>query len=284
MSRIIAICNQKGGVGKTTTCTSLAAYLAFLGKRVLLIDFDPQHNATSSLGVSHEVDETIYHALLGGKEPGEVVKETHLTNLRVVPASEDLAGALVELVPLPERERFLRNFLDTIKHNHDFIFIDLGPSLNLLTINGLLASDEVLIPIQCEYLSLEGVSQLLNTIERIKQNLGHPLKIAGALLTMYDKREKLSREVAEEIRRKFPHHVYTVEIPRSIALAEAPSFRRPVILYAPQSAGAQAYEQLAKEVIAQDESTTHDTLPVDINSDSNNSNYENNHDNSDNGQ
>lgn len=249
MTRVIAVFNMKGGVGKTTTAMNLSAYLAMLGKKTLLIDFDPQFNATIGVGVHLEPDETIYHALLAGQAEEKVIKQTALTNFEIAPASADLAGALVELVNLPDREKYLRNFVERIKHRYDFIIIDLGPSLNLLTINGLIAADEVLIPIQCEYYSLEGLSQLLGTVTLIRNNLEHDLKIAGALLTMYDKREKLSRDVAKEIRRRFPHKVYEIEIPRSVALAEAPQFKKPIMLYAPQSSGALAYERLAKEII-----------------------------------
>lgn len=249
MARVIAICNQKGGVGKTTTAMNLSAYLAMSGKKTLLIDFDPQFNATIGVGVRYEPDETIYHVLLAGQAEERVIKQTALTNFEIAPASSDLAGMLVELVNLPEREIYLRNFIGRIRERYDFILIDLGPSLNLLTINGLMAADEVLIPIQCEYYSLEGLSQLLETVELIKNNLGHDLKVAGALLTMYDKREKLSRDIAKEVRRRFPHRVYEIEIPRSVALAEAPQFKKPIMLYAPQSPGALAYERLAKEII-----------------------------------
>ncbi|MFA6365353.1 MAG: ParA family protein [Candidatus Paceibacterota bacterium] len=251
MARVIAVCNQKGGVGKTTTAMNLAAYLAILGNRTLLIDFDPQFNATVGLGVTHAPDETIYHALLAGKVPEHTIKRTHLANLDLVPASSDLAGALIELVGLADREYVLRNFVTQVSPLYDFILIDLPPSLNLLTINGLLAAGEVIIPVQCEYYSLEGLSQLLQTVTLIRDNLDHPLKIGGALLTMYDKREKLSREVAREVRRRFPHHVYDIEIPRSVSLAEAPSFHKPVVLHAPQSSGALAYERLAREVAMQ---------------------------------
>lgn len=251
MARVIAIYNQKGGVGKTTTAMNLAAYLAIHGSRTLLIDFDPQFNATVGLGVKHAPDETIYHALLAGQEPARAVKQTHLANLHLAPASGDLAGALVELVNLPEREYFLKKFVDEMRPRYDFIFIDLPPSLNLLTVNGLLASDEIIVPVQCEYYSLEGIGQLLHTIDLIRNNVGHPIKVGGALLTMYDKRERLSREIAREVRRRFPHHVYEVEIPRSVSLAEAPSFQKPVALHAPHSSGAEAYERLAREVALQ---------------------------------
>ena len=253
MARVISIFNQKGGVGKTTTAMNLGAYLAMQGKRVLLIDFDPQFNATVGCGVRYGADETIYHALLAGAAPERVIKQTFLANFDIAPASADLAGGLIELVNLPDREMYLRNFVSRLRNNYDFILIDLGPSLNLLTINGLMASDEVIVPIQCEYYSLEGLSQLLQTIDLVKVNLGHDIKVAGALLTMYDKREKLSREIAREVRRRFPYRVYEGEIPRSIALAEAPSFQKPVVLYAPQSAGARAYEMLAREVVGGEE-------------------------------
>lgn len=249
MARVIAVFNQKGGVGKTTTAKELAAYLAVLQNRTLLVDFDPQANATSGLGISHEPGETIYHALFGGAEGARVIKQSVLSFLDVVPSSPDLAGALVELVSLDERERHLRKFIESVKNGYDFILIDLGPSLNLLTINGLLAADEVIVPVQCEYYSLEGLGQLLQTLELVSKNLGHAHRNVSALLTMHDKRERLSREIAEEVRKRFPHRVFETVIPRSVSLAEAPSFRRPVILYAPQSPGALAYEALAREVI-----------------------------------
>ncbi len=256
MARVIAIFNQKGGVGKTTTAMNLSAYLAMTGRKTLLIDFDPQYNATVGLGVRHEADETIYHILLAGQAPERAIKDTYLANLQMIPASPDLAGALVELVNLPDREWYLRNFIERVRGNYDFILIDLGPSLNLLTVNGLASADEILVPIQCEYYSLEGLSQLLTSVDLIKNNLGHEIKSVSALLTMYDKREKLSREIAREVRRRFPYKVYEAEIPRSVALAEAPSFQKPIMLYAPQSPGALAYERLAQELIEGNFSTT----------------------------
>ncbi len=253
MARVISICNQKGGVGKTTSAINLSAYLAALGKRVLLVDFDPQANASSSLGFSLDLNEdNIYHGIFGYAPLDKLIKNTVIYNHHLIPANQHLAGALVELVNMPEREYYLRKFLNRLRHEYDYIFIDLPPSLSLLTVNGLVASDEILIPIQCEYLSLEGLGQLLSTIDLINNNLGHQVKIAGAVLTMYDKRERLSREVAKEVRLHFPYRVYETEIPRSVALAEAPSFRKPVILYNPNSSGARAYEQLAREVLSEE--------------------------------
>jgi chromosome partitioning protein len=253
MAKVITICNAKGGVGKTTTAINLGAYLAALGKKILLIDFDPQANATSGLGLEpKKIIDHIYHAIFGYAEIGNVLKNTLLYNYHLIPANQDLAGALVELVSLDEREFFLRKLINRLRHEYDYILIDLPPSLNLLTLNGLVAADEVLIPIQCEYYSLEGLSQLLEIIDLINQNLGRQINIAGGLLTMYDKREKLSREVAWEVRKHFPHYVYETEIPRCVALAEAPSFGKPIILYNPNSSGAKAYERLAREIIGKE--------------------------------
>lgn len=249
MARIITILNQKGGVGKTTTVVNLGAYLAYFQKKTLVIDLDPQFNATIGLGIRHAERETIYHALIGEIDIKSAVRATSLAHLDIVPSSPDLSGALVELLDLPDRNERLQNVIEPLREEYDFILIDLGPSLNILTLNGLVASDEVLIPVQCEYFSLEGIHQLLETVNLVKEKLGHPIKISGALLTMYDKREKLSREMAREIRRRFPYRVYDIEIPQSVALAEAPSFRRPVMLHAPQSSGAFAYEALAREII-----------------------------------
>lgn len=253
MAKVITICNAKGGVGKTTTAINLPAYLAALGKRILLIDFDPQANATSGLGLEpKKIIDHIYHAIFGYAEIASVIKNTLLFNYHIIPANQDLACALIELVGLDEREFFLRKFVNRLRHEYDYIFIDLPPSLNLLTINGLVAADEVLIPIQCEYYSLEGLSQLLEIVDLINNNLGRQINIAGGLLTMYDKREKLSREVAQEVRKNFPYYVYETEIPRSVALAEAPSFGKPIILYDPNSPGAKAYERLAREIISKE--------------------------------
>ena len=253
MARVIAICNAKGGVGKTTTAVNLGAYLAAAGKRVLLIDFDPQANASSALGHNQMTNEaSVYHAILEQVTPEQVIKPSVIYNYHYVPSAPHLAGALVELVNVPEREYFLRKFVNRVRHDYDYILIDLPPSLSLLTVNGMVAADEVIIPVQTEYYSLEGIGQLLETVNLIRDNLAHPIRVSGAVITMYDKREHLSREVSKNIRRHFPHHVFEVEVPRAVALAEAPSFSKPIILYRPDSPGAQAYERLAREVIAQE--------------------------------
>jgi chromosome partitioning protein len=252
MARVIAICNQKGGVGKTTTAVNLGAYLAAAGRKVLLVDFDPQANASSALGHSTKSELSIYHGILGTAPYEEIVKPTVIFNYHFVPAAPHLAGALVELVDVPEREYFLRKFVNRLRHNYDYILIDLPPSLSLLTVNGLVAADEVLIPVQAEYYSLEGLGQLLETVELIRTNLRHPLRVSGALVTMYDRREHLSREISKNLRRHFPHHVFDVEVPRAVALAEAPSFSKPILLYRPDSSGATAYRRLAQEILVQE--------------------------------
>jgi chromosome partitioning protein len=253
MARVIAICNAKGGVGKTTTAVNLGAYLAVAGKRVLLVDLDPQGNASSALGHNPlNVERSVYHGLLGEAEPRELVKPSIIYNFHLIPSAPHLAGALIELVNLENREYRLRNFLHHIRHEYDYIIIDLSPSLTLLTINALIAADEVMIPVQAEYYSLEGLGQLLQTIELLKNNLDHPIKIAGAVLTMTDPAARFSREVAENLRAHFPHYVFKTEIPRSTPLAEAPSFARPVILHRPDSDGALAYQELARELVRQE--------------------------------
>ncbi len=250
MARVISICNAKGGVGKTTTAVNLGAYLSAAGKRVLLVDFDPQANASSALGhVYHPSLATIYHGVLGEIPAEQIVRPTQIFNFHFIPAAPHLAGILIELVNVPGREKFLRKFLNGLRHKYDYVLIDLPPSLSLLTVNGLVASDEVLIPVQAEYYSLEGIGQLLETIELIKNNLKHRLVVTGALITMYDKRERLGRDVAKNLRLHFPYRVFESEIPRSVALAEAPSFSKPVMLYRPDSPGAVAYRQLAEEII-----------------------------------
>lgn len=252
MARIIAICNQKGGVGKTTTSVNLGAYLAAAGKRVLLVDFDPQANASSALGHVEDERGTIYNGLLGHMSPYDIIRGSKMENYHYIPSGADLAGALVELVEVSEREYCLRNFLASVTEFYDYIIIDLPPSLSLLTINGLLAAYEVIIPVQAEYYSLEGLSQLLATIEMIKTNVHHDIKVAGAVITMFDRWEQLSQEVAKNLRANFPYAIFQTEIPRSVHLAEAPSFNQPISMYAPNSAGAMAYQNLAREVMEQE--------------------------------
>jgi len=250
MAKIIAICNQKGGTGKTTSVTNILSYLAAQGKYVLLVDLDPQGNASSGVGVNTQtVPLNLYHSLVGGLLPEEIIRQTGLFAYDVMPAAPDLAGATIELVNMKDREFRLYELLRRIRTNYDYILIDCPPSLGLLTINGLVAADEVIIPVQCEYYALEGLGQLLKTVELVQENLGSPIKVKGALLTMYDRRNRLSRQVRKEMERNFAGHVFETIIPRCIKLAEAPSFGQTIIQYNPHSKGAKAYRQLAEEII-----------------------------------
>jgi chromosome partitioning protein len=253
----VAVANQKGGVGKTTTAVNVASYLALHGRRVLLVDFDPQANASSGMGIrDREPGKSIYEGVLGSVSALDLIKQSEVRNCHLIPSHPNLAGITIELLDKSDREKYLANFLKPIEPFYDYIFIDLPPSLSLLTINGLMAAREILIPVQCEYYGLEGLSQLLESVDLINHNLGHNLKIAGALLTMYDTREHLSREVSKELRRHFVGHVFEVEIPRAVALAEAPSFSKPICLYAPDSVGARAYERIAQELLQQEVTVT----------------------------
>ncbi len=253
MARIISLVNQKGGVGKTTTAINLLSYLAAMGKYVLLVDIDPQANATSGIGVDpHKVSLNLYHSLIGGLLPEEVIRQTGLFGYDIMPAAPDLAGATVELVTLSNREFKLHELLRRVRTNYDYVLVDCPPSLGLLTINGLVAADEVIIPVQCEYYALEGLGQLLKTIELVRDNLDRPLKIKGALLTMYDRRNKLSRQVKKEMERNFAGYVFETIVPRCIKLAESPSFGQAIIQYDPHSRGARAYRQLAQEIVSLD--------------------------------
>ena len=250
MTRIIVVVNQKGGVGKSNVAVNLPVFLAALGKKVLLVDMDSQANATLSLGIApRNLPLSIYHALAGQVSPSAIIRKSQFFNYEIMPSSPDLAGATVDLVSVENREFKLRQSLDKVKEPYDFIIIDSPPSLGLLTLNALCAANEVLIPVQCEYLALEGLEQLLSTINLVKNNLGHDLKIAGALLTMYSKNNKLSQEVAEEVRNKFPGYVFNTVIPRAVVLAEAPRFGKTILQYAPESRAAQAYRDLAQEII-----------------------------------
>jgi chromosome partitioning protein len=250
MSRVICIANQKGGVGKTTTAVNLSASLAVAEKKTLLIDIDPQGNATSGFGVPRgEISQNIYHALIDQVPPQALLRDTELSFLKIIPSNIDLIGAEIELVPFPDRETRLKNALKELKAEFDFLIIDCPPSLGLLTVNSLTASDSILIPLQCEYYPMEGLSQLLKTIELIKNHLNPDLKIEGILLTMFDKRNNISHQVTEEVRKHFGSLVFNTVIPRNVRLSESPSFGKPIILYDASSRGAESYLDLAKEVL-----------------------------------
>ena len=250
MGKIISIVNQKGGVGKTTTAVNLGAYLCYLGKTVLLVDIDPQANATSGLGINHkELNCGIYEALIGQKPIFSIIKRTLQDGYMIAPATVSLAGAGIELVGMENREFRLKNILEEIKDEYDYIIIDGPPSLGLITVNSLVAADEILIPIQSEYYALEGLSQLLETIGLVQGNLKPELSIKGAIITMFDKRNKLSSSVMNELYQYFPNKVFRSIIPRSIKLAEAPSYGRSILHYDPKSKGGKSYNRLARELI-----------------------------------
>ncbi|MCD6583239.1 MAG: ParA family protein [Candidatus Omnitrophica bacterium] len=250
MSKIIGICNQKGGTGKTTTAVNLTTFLALVGERTLLVDVDPQGNATSGLGreVSSETP-SIYQGLIGEKSGQELIVPTSWENLFLIPSSLSLTGAEIELVSLEERESRLRQLLEIMRDNFDYIILDAPPSLGLLTINVLVAADTLIIPIQCEYYALEGVSKLLNTIELVKERLNPHLEIEGVLLTMADFRTRLTLQVIEEVKRFFKEKVFTTIIPRNVKLAEAPSFGKPILFYDSSCVGTKAYLNLTQEIL-----------------------------------
>ena len=255
LGKVIAIFNQKGGVGKTTTNINLAACLALRGKKVLFLDIDPQGNTTSGLGIAKkELEDTVYNILVDNDyDPRNAIIETGVENLDLIPASVDLAGAEVELVQVEGREKALKIGIEKIKDNYDYIFIDCPPSLGLLTINSLAAVDSVLIPIQCEFYALEGVSQLVSTIELVKKSLNPALEVQGVILSMFDGRTNLSAQVVQEVKRYFGGKVYSTVIPRNVRLAEAPSYGLPITLYDPKSKGAEAYMEFSEEFIELEE-------------------------------
>ncbi|HET6579628.1 MAG TPA: ParA family protein [Gemmatimonadales bacterium] len=263
MAHIVAIANQKGGVGKTTTAVNLAASLAIAERRTLLVDADPQGNATSGLGiVKHELELTLYDSIVEGRPPREVILPVSaLPHLSVLPATQDLVGAELQLVERDNRESALRSVLDTLHDDYDYMVVDCPPSLGLLTLNVLAAANTVLIPIQCEYYGLEGISQLLNTVRLVQQNFNPGLAISGVLLTMYDSRLNLCRQVAEDAKEYFGGKMFVTPIPRNVRLAEAPSFGKPILLYDVQSVGAKSYLSVAQELMRRLEGATVSETP-----------------------
>lgn len=255
MGKAIAIFNQKGGVGKTTTNINLAACLAMKGKKILILDIDPQGNTTSGVGISKKNLEITTHEILieDNYDPEDAILSTGVENLDIIPASVQLAGAEVELIELAGREKRLKRAIDVLKPKYDYIFIDCPPSLGILTINSLTAVDSVLIPIQCEFYALEGVSQLMSTIDIVQRNMNPDLEIQGVILSMFDGRTNLSMQVVEEVKKYFKEKVYTTVIPRNVRLAEAPSHGMPVIQYDPKSSGAIAYMEFAEEFLSDEE-------------------------------
>ena len=253
MGKVISVANQKGGVGKTTTTVTLCAILAKKGKKVLLIDADPQGNATSGLGVTKDVELSLYDVLVGETPIEDTIQPTNIKNLKVCPSNINLAGAEVELVSMMSREQRLKEKLEEAKEKFDFILIDCPPSLGLITLNSFTASDSILIPVQCEYYALEGLGQLINTINLVKKHLNKGLVLEGALLTMYDARTNLSNQVVKEVKKYFNDKVYKTVIPRNVRLSEAPSYGMPITLFDPHSKGAKSYEKFAKEFIKSNE-------------------------------
>lgn len=254
MSRIIAIANQKGGVGKTTTSINLSACLAEEGKKILVIDLDPQGNTTSGLGMDKdEMENTVYELILGECSVNQSIHETDIENLSLIPSNVNLAGAEIELLGINDKEYILKNAIDYVRDDYDFILIDCPPSLNMLTVNAMTTADSILVPIQCEYYALEGISQLIHTIDLVQKRLNPELKMEGVVFTMYDSRTNLSNEVVENVKENLNTTIYNTIIPRNVRLAEAPSHGLPINLYDKKSAGAESYRLLAKEVIGRED-------------------------------
>lgn len=253
MGKIIAVANQKGGVGKTTSTINLSAALAEKGMKVLVVDCDPQGNATSGLGIEkRQIENSIYELIIGECEISECICDSQIDNLKVIPSNVNLAGAEIELIGMNKKEFIMKETLEKVKDDYDYIMIDCPPSLNILTVNALSASDAVLVPIQCEFYALEGLSQLIHTIDLVKARLNPELVIDGIVFTMYDGRTNLSIQVVENVKANLKQHIYRTVIPRNVRLAEAPSFGMPICKYDPRSAGAEAYNKLAEEIITRD--------------------------------